>query len=127
VAEQQFSIITARVQDSTVVLSTRDPNLTQSSDGKTWTFKILKDTPPEVVFLLDIVDGGNGWTVRSFLRLAGSDTLEDPVHWTRERLYVSPAFVHSNGFQLEIQRSRSSTSTVRGGGFFQIQNEGGDL
>jgi len=123
VAEYQYVIITARLQDGTISLSTRDPSLTRGSDG-TWTFTIAKETPPNVVFMLDIVGGGNGWTVRSALRLTG-DTSATPVEWTHERLYVSPSFVHSNGFRLEIQGSKSSPNTVRGGGFFQVLNQGG--
>lgn len=122
-AEQQFCTITARIQDGAVVFSSRDPNLTQGSDGA-WTFQINTGTPSAVVFQLDIDDGGNGWTVRSSYRV-DTDTWSSAVDWTRDRVYTSPAFVHGNDFRLEVARSRSSTSTVRGSGFYQVRGEGG--
>lgn len=122
-AEQQFCSIIAQVKESTLVLSSRDPNLTQGSDG-TWTFQIKKGTPAEVVFRLDVIDGGNGWVVTSTQRVEG-DKWSAPVEWKRDVAYASPTFLHGNDFRLEIARSRSSTSTARGGGFFQVREEGG--
>jgi hypothetical protein len=125
VADQQTCNILGSTHNGTIVLSSRDPKLQQRTDG-TWVFTIARETPAQVVFLLDITDGGNSWTVRSTQRGEGDEWLA-PVEWTRDRTFTSPTFVHGNAFRLEISRSRSSSGggTVTGGGFFEIRDEGG--
>jgi hypothetical protein len=125
VADQQTCNIFGSIQDGTIVLSSRDPNLQRRSDG-TQVFTIMKGTPAHVVFLLDIADGGNSWVVRSSLRGDGDEWLA-PVDWTHDRSFTSPTFVDGNVFRLDITRSRSTSGggTVTGGGFFEVSEQGG--
>jgi hypothetical protein len=121
----QIATITARVENGKVVLSSTHPQLVRADDGS-WTFTILEGTPAEVVVHLQAVDDGGGKrTVRSLLRQP-NDEWDPCVDWSDEQPYVSPTFVHGQDFRLEVELGASSGSPPRGGGYFQVRDEGGD-
>ncbi|MEM7160760.1 MAG: hypothetical protein AAF799_48450 [Myxococcota bacterium] len=120
--EQEVEIL-AKIEGNNVVFDSGHEQLRRNSDG-TWTFTILEGTPAQVVFrLVPTDDGGCQRVVQSAVRV-DDNTWGSWIPWPSDK-HRSPPFEHGKDFRFDVALCDGTQDPPRGGGFFQVRDEGG--